>query len=247
VDWGDGSVLLLGGKLGGKRVGTSEVFQAAGEVMSPGPVALRSVRSGFSCLRLNSSLFLLGGSDGVPLKSVEHWNGQRWLDLPSMTHRRDELAAVRTSDGCIYVLGGYGGSDMTCQASCERLEADMKTWTVIASMNTQRRALVAVALSSSIIAIGGYDGSKYLNSVERYDLASGQWSFLRPMHQSRCALSAVLSPDQKYIYAIGGFNGTALGEVERYAVAEDEWVRVTDLPMKRFMHVAVLLPYASAM
>ena len=247
VDWGEGSVLLLGGKLGGKRVSTSEMFQAAGEVMSLGSVALRSVRSGFSCLRFNSSLFLLGGSDGVPLKSVEHWNGQRWLDLPSMIHRRDELAAVRTSDGCIYVLGGYGGSDMTCQSSCERLEADMKTWTVIASMKTQRRALAAVALSSSIIAIGGYDGSKYLNSVERYDLASGQWSFLRPMHQSRCALSAVLSPDQKYIYAIGGFNGTALSEVERYAVAEDEWVRVTDLPMKRFMHVAVLLPYASAM
>lgn len=245
VEWGEGAVLLLGGKLAGKRVGTSEVFRAAGESIGTGPVALRTVRSGFSCLRRNSSLFLLGGSDGVPLKSAEYWD-EVWHDLPSMTHRRDELAAVQTSDGCIYALGGYGGLDMTCQASCERLEADHKTWTVLASMKTQRRALAAVALSTSIIAIGGYDGAKYLNSVERYDFTTGQWAFLRPMHQSRCALSAVLSPDQKFIYAVGGFNGTALGEVERYSVIEDEWVRVADLPMKRFMHIAMLLPYASA-
>jgi len=241
VDWGEGAVLLIGGKLAGRRVGTSEVFQAAGEVVGAGPVALRTVRSGFSCLRRNSSLFLLGGSDGVPLKSVEYWDGQ-WHDLPSMLHRRDELAAVKANDGCIYVLGGYGGSDMTCQATCERLEADQKTWTVVGSMKTQRRALAAVALATAIIAIGGYDGAKYLNSVERYDLATGQWGFVRPMHQSRCALAAVLSPDQKFIYAVGGFNGTALSEVERYSVCEDEWVRVADLPTKRFMHTAVLCP-----
>ena len=245
VKWGEG-VMVLGGKVAGKRVATGEVFPTAGEGTSTAPVTLRAARSGFSLLHINSSLFLFGGSDGSPLKTAEFWDGHHWHDLPSMSQRRDELAAVHAADGCIYVLGGYGGGDMTCQATCERLESDMKTWRPVSSMNTPRRALGAVSVGNSIVAIGGYDGAKYLNTVERLDMQTGKWSYMRSMSTARCAFAAVVSPDQKYIYAVGGFNGTALSEVERYSVSEDTWTRVTPLPMARFMHVAVLLPYSSA-
>ena len=48
---------------------------------------------------------------------------------------------------------------------------DPKTekWKVIPSMNEPRRALAAAVLADGIYAIGGFDGSMYLNSVEKYE------------------------------------------------------------------------------
>ena len=61
------------------------------------------------------------------------------------------------------------------------------------------------------------------------------------MNTSRCTLSAVASSDFCYIYAIGGFNGSALDLVERYNIMSDEWEITTPMNSKRFMHEAVNL------
>lgn len=39
---------------------------------------------------------------------------------------------------------------------------------MLPEMNEARRALAAVALPDGIYAIGGYDGTKYLDTVEKY-------------------------------------------------------------------------------
>jgi hypothetical protein len=62
---------------------------------------------------------------------------------------------------------------------------------------------------------------------------------MKPMNVSRCTLSAVASNDCQYIYAIGGFNGSALELVERYNTVTDEWEIVEGMLYKRFMHEAV--------
>ena len=77
-----------------------------------GSVGLPTARSGFACLILNSTLFVLGGTDGVPLKRAEMWDGSGWELLPHMRQRRDELAAVVGADQRIYAIGGFGGPDM---------------------------------------------------------------------------------------------------------------------------------------
>jgi hypothetical protein len=59
------------------------------------------------------------------------------------------------------------------------------------------------------------------------------------MNTSRCTLAAVASNDCQYIYAMGGFNGTALDIVERYNIITDEWEYVAPMLNKRFMHEAV--------
>ena len=94
-------------------------------------------------------------------------------------------------------------------------------------MKEPRRALTAVALPDGIYAIGGYNGKEYVNSVERYDFFTNQWHGISSMKKPRCTLSAVTSPDCQYIYAIGGFNGSALNSVERYDVAREEWDELT--------------------
>jgi hypothetical protein len=52
-------------------------------------------------------------------------------------------------------------------------------------MGDPRRALSAVSLPNGVYAIGGYDGEKYLNSVERYDQDSDEWVKVKPMNTKR--------------------------------------------------------------
>lgn len=158
-----------------------------------------------------------------------------------MNLTRDELAATVGPDMNIYAVGGYGGPEMMCLKSAERYNPISKQWENLGQMSTPRRALATVALPDGIYAIGGYDGRKYLRTVERFDLGSKQWVPVSPLNHPRCTLTAVATPDCQYIYAIGGFNGSAVSIVERYSVVEDRWTIIEDLLQPRFMHCSVLL------
>lgn len=63
-------------------------------------------------------------------------------------------------------------------------------------------SLVGVAaINQYIYVIGGYDGSKQLASVERYDTENDKWEFVSKMKIARSALSVTVL-DCK-IYAMG--------------------------------------------
>jgi hypothetical protein len=42
-------------------------------------------------------------------------------------------------------------------------------------MEFNRRALAVVAMPDGIYALGGYDGTRYLSSCEKYCLSTGKW------------------------------------------------------------------------
>ena len=52
-------------------------------------------------------------------------------------------------------------------------------------MTRKRRYLSSVALNSRLYAIGGYDASSRLNTVECFDPSTAQWSVMTPMLQRR--------------------------------------------------------------
>lgn len=108
-------------------------------------------------------------------------------------------------------------------------------------MNDARRALAVIAMPDGIYAIGGYDGQKYLATVEKFCLTQNKWIKVKQMNTARCTLSAVPSADCQYIYAIGGYNGQALDLVERYSVHSDIWEFMPPMITKRFMHQSVAL------
>lgn len=108
----DGKVVLIGGKVDGKRTASSEVYDPISSRTSESDLRLPAPRSGFALTLVNTDLYIIGGSDGVPLKSMDLWNGHNWTTAPSMKVRREELAAVLGPDLQIYALGGYGGSEM---------------------------------------------------------------------------------------------------------------------------------------
>ncbi len=68
-----------------------------------------------------------------------------------------------------------------------------------------------------------------------------KWYRVTAMNHARCSLSAVVSPDCQYIYAMGGFDSSPLSLVERYCVMSETWEIVTPMKHKRFMHNSVIL------
>lgn len=66
---------------------------------------------------------------------------------------------------CTKMLNNYYSN---CLNSAERFDPDTGVWEMLPPMNECRRALSLVALPDGIYAIGGYNGSSYLSSVEKY-------------------------------------------------------------------------------
>lgn len=66
--------------------------------------------------------------------------------------------------------------------------------TVFQPMLKKRRYLCSVALGTKLYAIGGYDGSGRLNSVECYDVVTEEWTTSACMvHRRGLAGAAVLN------------------------------------------------------
>jgi hypothetical protein len=89
-------------------------------------------------------------------------------------------------------------------------------WASAASMPTARAYLAAATgHDKRIYAIGGDNGTGFLNTVEAYQPATNTWATMTSMPTARGFLAAATGPDGR-IYAIGGFNGGYLNTVEAY-------------------------------
>jgi len=79
---------------------------------------------------------------------------------------------------------------------------DNKLLTFLQPMTRKRRYLSSVALNSRLYAIGGYDASSRLNTVECFDPSTAQWSVMTPMLQRRglagaTALAGIMNPKSR--------------------------------------------------
>lgn len=61
-----------------------------------------------------------------------------------------------------------------------------------------------IAVDNYIYAVGGYDSSCQLKSVERYSIDKKQWEFVCPMNSPRSALSVAVINNQ--LFALGQFS-----------------------------------------
>ncbi|CDW82034.1 kelch motif family protein [Stylonychia lemnae] len=254
-------IYILGGKkFDGNRTNSIEVFNPkTGDVKSIS-LSLQKPRSGFASVCIQNQLLLIGGNDGKVLNKVDALDLQthQWAKLPNMLKARDELAVAMGPDLKIYAVGGYDGPDNNCLNTAERFDPQTGRWEQLPSMNECRRALSLVALPDGIYAIGGYNGNRYLSSVEKYliihllnaiyrfDEQRNQWILMNSMNNERCTISAIPSPDYQYIYVLGGFNGKPMNVVERYSVLNDVWEFVTPMKRARFMHSSCFVSFNSS-
>ena len=62
--------------------------------------------------------------------------------------------------------------------------------------------VVGVAtIDQHVFAVGGYDSTFQLPTVERYDTDTNQWEFIAPMNRPRSALSVAVVANK--LYALG--------------------------------------------
>lgn len=67
-------------------------------------------------------------------------------------------------------------------------------------MKRKRRYLSAVAVNNRLYAIGGYDASSRLNTVECFDPSTSQWTVMTPMLQRRGLAGATTLAGENCLY-----------------------------------------------
>ena len=126
----------------------------------------------------------------------------------------------------------------------ERYDPRQNTWTAMPCMNDARAYYSAVALEDGIYAIGGFDGSKWLNTVEKYNPRTNTWGYVRALSLPRSSFAATVLNGS--IYIAGGFTGKHnVNTVEMYEPSLDQWSMICTLPMRRYglQLVAVDVPW----
>lgn len=59
------------------------------------------------------------------------------------------------------------------------------------SLSSKRDAVAACLFGDKIFAIGGYDGSHYLRTVEQYDPNTNEWTTLAPLITGRAGACVI--------------------------------------------------------
>lgn len=91
---------------------------------------------------------------------------------------------------------------------------------------------VRIFLDRLLYAIGGFDGTERLSSVECYHPENDEWTMVSSMKCSRSG-AGVASLGQ-YIYVIGGYDGNSqLNSVERYDTEHDVWEYISSVSIAR--------------
>jgi hypothetical protein len=137
------------------------------------------------------------------------------------------------SGGMIVV---FGGNDGTSSTSAVFGYSPTDGTQLLNSMSVARSELgYAPDRSGNAYALGGLGASgQPLSSAECYNQDSGTWAAIASLPRALYDFPAV-SNGTNYIYAFGGFTGTAPGTetatVLRYAVSANRWVTMASMPI----------------
>jgi len=105
-------------------------------------------------------------------------------------------------------------------------------WARKADMPTARFFFNTAVVNGVIYAIGGWDGSKALATVEAYEPASNRWMRKADMLTARTSTQYAVVDEIIYVLS-GSETVDATREVEAYNPATDTWTRKADIPTPR--------------
>lgn len=181
-------------------------------------------------------------------------------DIPNMSERRIDHPAVTTSDGRIFVMGGYrlpeplpknAGLDNEVSSTMECYDPKTKTWEYRQPLKSERMLFAAVVTpDDKIYVFGGAAGmsvkrtTPILDTVEVYDPQTDTWSSRKTMPVPIKSHDAVLGADGK-ISIMGGaaaVKGPPLNDVFVYDPVEDSWEKGPDMRLPRACLAAVATP-----
>ena len=189
-------------------------------------------------------LYAIGGLEKAnsPLHTAEWWQAetQTWRPLPTMSTKRGYCAVAATRNGeSIYAVGGSDAN--TTHHSCEEFNTLKQAWRTVAPMKTQRMWHSAAAIGDNVLALGGYDGSEYLQSCELFEPMAelgegagslGKWVPVADMPTPRSTCGATVLNGT--LYAVGGFVAPQyLNVVEAFDPRANSWWGVAPMGESR--------------
>jgi|GEM_PF-727138 len=163
----------------------------------------------------------------------------------SFTTSRERHAAV-AYNGCLFILGGYGGSGNTyvnyAQYAPIDSTGDVTTSWVGKNFTNARADLAAVAYNGYLYVIGGYNGNTgtYYNDVQYAPItpgtcAIGTWSTTTSFDTTANARGGIdAAVYNGYMYVAGGINASGNFSAVRYAPINSDgtvgtWAATTSL------------------
>merc|ERR1719464_1540008 len=194
-----------------------------------------------------------GEDDKVVLRSVEYWDPctNVWKQLAALPFAVSKHGLVVSGQNKMYMSGGEYPDGSASQAFW-RFDPVLDIWQEMASMQTPRSELGLAMLDGHVFAVGGWEGSSRLDSVERYDpdtnvwtpvasLKMAEWTEVAGMLIPRSGSAACLLGG--FIYVIGGWHASTenTNKVERYDIQKNIWNFVSPMIERRYRPgVAVL-------
>ena len=162
----------------------------------------------FNSVYVNGNLYVVGANKRYPTKlfvlkySIEY---KKWYKVPGFktSHLFCRLC-VHTNK--IYFIGGsylVNNEYLTSSTECFSFDTNKNSYNFkVEKMKTPRNFFGCTVFQERIIASGGYDGRKYLKTVEAYDTGSNTWSDVQSMNEARVCHGLVAIKNK--LFAVGG-------------------------------------------
>jgi kelch-like protein 20 len=89
--------------------------------------------------------------------------------------RKGVAAHAAACGEVLYAVGGWCSGDAISFVEMYDPQQPASEWHIVANMSKRRCGVGVGVLNNQLYAIGGHDGTAYLNTTERYDPVINQW------------------------------------------------------------------------
>ncbi|XP_071963391.1 kelch-like protein 24 isoform X2 [Antedon mediterranea] len=184
-----------------------------------------------------------GEDDKVVLRSVETFDPHtsQWRTLACLPFAVSKHGLVVSGSSILYLAGGEF-PDGSASKDVWRYDPSCDNWAQVSPMNYPRSELGVAAVDGYIYAVGGWEGSARLDSVERYSPSTNTWTFVSPMKMALTS-PAVVAHEGK-LFVMGGAvleDGDGIDLVQCYDTRTDQWTQLQPMTIARSGSAAVVL------
>ncbi|CAI6347392.1 unnamed protein product [Macrosiphum euphorbiae] len=177
-------------------------------------------------------ILLFNKSDTLPKCRTQWYDPTSKLQKngPEMNDCRQTSGLGVIRDQFVFALGGLNMSSSK-SVSMVDVSSQSPSWVPMVDMLITRTRLGVGVLDDRIYAVGGYDGTRGLNSVEVFDVSTQKWRMVTSMTSNKWDLGVGVLNNR--LYAIGGGDKNVTNSVEYYDPTLDSWTPVSNMSTNR--------------
>jgi len=157
------------------------------------------------------------------------------------------MCVVKISDYEALVVGRPSGENDLSYSW--KFNFNANNWTRVGDTNGRRDftscAYIENTVGKYVLLVGGFDGTSRVSSIDRFDLATGQWTILQgvTLNKQISSGSMVTINNNTEVLFIGGWDGSnLLSEIWRMDGGMDSWTFAGNLATARSNAESLLAP-----